>query len=342
MKNLKLLNLGLIALLVLLMSCSSEEPITESSSITVSANDVFNAIKDNNTKLLVRDDKGKDISKSAKIYVDGDAIEGNFFKFNELKTYKVHAVVGSSKSKEVDIKIVESTHTSKVLVEDYTGAWCGYCPRLAYKLDEISSRNSNVIPVAIHRGDALEFSGSGTLMRLFKVEGFPTGKVNRTEEWNESESQPLDELKEKKGLGLAINSKLDGTKLTATVKVDFDIDFDGENKLVVFLIENDIIMSQANYYNNDVSSPWYQKGNPITNFEHDYVARASLTNPIGNLIPNDKVGLGKTYNLDLELDLNSVRVNNLDKIELVAFVADKNNTVINVQKAKVGENKDFD
>ena len=27
---------------------------------------------------------------------------------------------------------VESTHTTKVMIEDYTGTWCQYCPRLAY------------------------------------------------------------------------------------------------------------------------------------------------------------------------------------------------------------------
>lgn len=38
-----------------------------------------------------------------------------------------------------------SSYLSRALVEDYTGAWCGYCPRLSFKFDELTSNNPRII-----------------------------------------------------------------------------------------------------------------------------------------------------------------------------------------------------
>ena len=39
-----------------------------------------------------------------------------------------------------------------VLIEDYTGTWCQYCPRVAYGIQLVEAANIKAFPVAIHRG----------------------------------------------------------------------------------------------------------------------------------------------------------------------------------------------
>ena len=39
-------------------------------------------------------------------------------------------------SNTVELNAVASTHTTKVMIEDYTGTWCGYCPRVASALED--------------------------------------------------------------------------------------------------------------------------------------------------------------------------------------------------------------
>ncbi|WP_055434957.1 Omp28-related outer membrane protein [Lacinutrix algicola] len=244
-------------------------------------------------------------------------------------------------SNSVNIVAVESTHTTKVLVEDYTGTWCGYCPRLATALENTVTQNSNVIPVAIHDDNEMLFPYANQMESTFGVNGFPTGKVNRTITWNESSSQPIGYLSTRQNMGLAINSSIAGNTITAEVKVHYDLKVNSENKIVVYLLENGLVYDQVNYYNGDPSSPWYQAGNPIVGFVHDHTARSVFTNIFGDVIPVASTDTNSTFTGNYTLTVPA-SVQNTDNLELVAFVVGLNNKVLNVQKADLGENKDFD
>ena len=269
------------------------------------------------------------------------AISGSSYTPTQGKTYTVHAEKDGLVSEDVYFTAVESTHTTKVMVEDYTGTWCGYCPRLAYALDQTVQLNENVIPVAIHDDNDMLFPYANQLESAFGVTGFPTGKVNRKITWNESSSQPISYLDETKKLGLAINSSISGNTITAEVKVHYDRSETATQKLVVYLLENGLVYPQVNYYNGDSSSPWYQQGNPIQDFVHDHVAREVFTDVMGDLIPAAQTTMGNTYIANLSLTVPS-SVQNTGNLEIVAFVVGADNKVLNVQKANLGENKDFD
>lgn len=346
MKILKLLNLGLIALFVLLMSCSSDEggkisPEPDIKSVTLSLDGLSDVLKDEDIPFQVKDDKGNDIKSKAKIYIDDVEVTGSSLRFDKEKSYEVHAAVGDVISEKISVNAIEATHTTKILIEDYTGTWCGYCPRLATALEKLVESNSNVVPVALHDDNSFPFPGVKTLVSLFNVRGFPTGKVNRVIDWDETSTQVTPYLNKKRNLGLAINSSIAGDNITVNVKVHYDVKSSGKNRLVVYVLENGLVASQANYFNGDSSSPWYQKGNPITDFIHNHTARKSLTILKGDDIPEDENATGSTYAVSFNSSLPS-SIKDREKLELVAFVVDKNNAVINVQKAKVGEDKDFD
>ena len=70
-------------------------------------------------------------------------------EYKELKSNSVtFKVVGSSNPPE--------TFRTNVLVEDYTGAWCGYCPRVAFKLDKLwKSTDEKITPLAIHDNNGM-------------------------------------------------------------------------------------------------------------------------------------------------------------------------------------------
>ena len=77
----------------------------------------------------------------------------------------------------------------KVLVEEYTGIHCGYCPQ-AHKIvaEMIKAQGDNVYAVAIHAGnyavpgsDEPDFriSEGVELNNHFDISGYPAGMVNR-------------------------------------------------------------------------------------------------------------------------------------------------------------------
>lgn len=346
MKKIKILKCTIILLVLVLKSCSSDggdtPPQPEVKSITLSTTGLLEVLKDVNTDFKAIDDNGNDITSKVDIYVDDAKISSTRFKFNEEKSYEVYAKFNEIISPKITVKAIESTHTTKVLIEDYTGTWCGYCPRVAHALEAATDNNSKIIPVALHDDQAFPFPGVKVLESLFQVTGFPAGRINRMIEWDESSSQAERYLNEKKNLGIAINSSLSGDKISVDIKVHYDVKSATENKLVVYILENGLVASQANYYNNDANSPWYQKGNPITDFVHNHTARSALTDLKGDVIPENEITTGGTYSVSFSDRVLPSSIKDTSKLEIVAFVVDDSKSVINVQKANVGENKDFD
>ncbi|WGD35372.1 Omp28-related outer membrane protein [Olleya sp. YS] len=342
--------LVLVTFVVFAFSCSKSEdepsgggpidPGGVETAITIE-NVGSKVFSNSNVAIWVINNNGVDVTADATIYVNDTAIASNLYTFTSTGSYSIRAVKGTLESPTVTVEAILPTHTTKIMIEDYTGGWCGYCPRLATALENAVNQDPNVIPVAIHNGDEMTFTYDAQLRSTFGINGWPSGKVNRTITWNESYNELNSELSARQKMGLAINSSLSGNTITAEVKVHYDIDENNSQRLVVYLLENGLVYPQTNYYNGDPSSPWFQQGNPIQNFVHDHTARAVFTDVMGNVIPSDQTKSDNTYTANLTMDLPS-NVQNTDNLELVAFVVGSNNQVQNAQKANLGENKDFD
>ncbi|WP_028872475.1 Omp28-related outer membrane protein [Psychroserpens burtonensis] len=330
--------------------------LTNSTIITVQAVPVPTAITifadtdsfwfdEGSATFAVTDDLGNNITGLVTYAAESGALT-NPATFASAGVYNVTAVFTledntTLTSNVIEIKAVESTHTTKVLVEDYTGTWCQYCPRLAYALEQAVAASANIIPVALHDDNDMPFPNITSLLNTFGIDGFPQGRVNRTISWNESTNQPVALLANRQNMGLAINSSISGTTITAEVNVHYDLKADSQNRIVVYLLENGLVYPQVNFYNGDPSSPYYQQGNPIVDFVHNHTARTTLTDVYGDDIPVEDSVTGSTYTANYTLTVPG-SVQNTGELELVAFVVGPDNRVLNVQKADLGETKDFD
>ena len=107
----------------------------------------------------VLSDKNDLLTSSCKFFVNGTEISGNKFKPGEAGDYTVYAtykaLTSSTKTFAASAEPIKNFKTN-VLIEDFTGAWCGYCTRVAYKLGELKKLTSQVVVVAAHYGDALQ------------------------------------------------------------------------------------------------------------------------------------------------------------------------------------------
>lgn len=288
----------------------------------------------------VRDAAGADITSTAVITVDGTAISGNFALLSGLGTKSVQATVGTDTSNTISVEVINPSYTTKALIEDYTGAWCGWCPRISQGIIDVhnSTNGDNVIAVAIHNGDSMAFPLEGQMRSQFGVTGFPTGILNRDARWASVSGdamniqQPLQLLNTVQEVGLAIDSSVSGSTVNATVKVGFDFDQSGL-KLVVFLLQNGVVASQTNYTSN------FGGGSSIPNFVHNDILEASFTDVFGDAIPAAEQVGGGVYSTSLSATASGVNSSDWD---VVAFVVDASGEVVNVQKAAVGSNVDFD
>ncbi len=314
-------------------------------SITLSVNKDSFWFDDNNVVFNVMDDLGNNLSGIV-TYSTGTGYLTNPATFTSGGIHNVVAEYilpdnSTLISNAITLTAVESTHTTKVMVEDYTGTWCQYCPRLAYALEQAVAANDNIIPVAIHDDNQMLFPFASQMESAFGITGFPQGRVNRTIPWDESTSQPINLLNIRQNMGLAINSSITNNTISAEVKVHYDLKYENSNRIVVYLLENGLVYPQTNYYNGDPSSPYYQQGNPIVDFVHNHTARTVFTSVFGDVIPSSDTDTGSTYVSNYTLSVPA-SVQNTANLEIVAFVVDSNNKVLNVQKADLGENKEFD
>ena len=69
------------------------------------------------------------------------------------------------------------------MVEDYTGTWCGWCPRVSYAIELLEKETNDAVIVAAHQGDPMQFSQISALMSAFNVNSFPTAIINREQKW---------------------------------------------------------------------------------------------------------------------------------------------------------------
>jgi thiol-disulfide isomerase/thioredoxin len=233
-----------------------------------------------------------------------------------------------------------ASFTTKVLLEDYTGTWCGYCPRVAHSMEEAINKNANVIGIGIHQGDKMESTYIESLLKTFNIQGFPTAKVNRSATWNESYSSLETYLNKDADLGISLSSTVEDKTIKGQIKIGFKEDISKSIDYVVLLVEDKVLANQRNFYNDESGSPFYGKGDPIVNFEHANVLRKAGTDIYGDVIPEGYTKKGKICQADFEITLGNYIQ---DNCYIVAFVVEKGGKkVLNTQIVKVGSDQAFD
>jgi hypothetical protein len=372
----KLNNLTHILLFVfiisnLLTSCGTEEEVGEEQ-LSLSLSSVSVAVGSTVTFNSASSIAG-DVTSETTFFVNGTEIDGNTFVPSEVnEANEVYATYNGLTTETMNFastEVTPSAYTQKVLVEDYTGTWCGNCPRMNTIMHYLTDYSDRIVPTAIHVHGSptdpwtYEFEEEMTAPENYNIPGAPMGRFNRTHILNMDDSQlcPNDRsvyeaqadvfLNQVAPLGLAINSTLNGNNLNIQIKVGFATDEIPDARLVVNLLEDGLIHEQVNYYSGsgydcDPEFNYSDMPSHIPNFEHNHVLLKSYTDVFGDEIPAGQISNGGVYERDFDVSLPS-SVTNSSNLTIVAFVLGNggeisNRGVINVQSAPVGVNQDFD
>ena len=335
---------------LLLQGCSSDYTILESvGNITLTA-DKSNKIIDETITFTVKDDKGTDVTAETIFYVDGTTIAGNTFTSATMGTFEVTADYLGVKSLALIVTFGDGSEVNFVknlLVEDYTGTWCGYCPRVAYAIEQLHLQTENFVPVAIHRPSSNVSSSvydpynydTSTLETIIGIPGYPKGMLNRMTQWTFPEPSNINQALaltqgENPKLGLALTPTISGGTINLDVNISFSKDFTGL-KLVVYVLENGLIYDQHNY------TDYYNGDDIIANYTHNHVLRAVITPLLGEDISNAETVLNNTFTKSFNVSVPA-NVTNASKIEFVAFVVAADGKALNVRKAAAGDVQEFE
>jgi hypothetical protein len=342
----KFLNIPIfIAGLFLLQSCTkTESDFTEPRQETVTINastlnviagttvlfSVFSSINNNN------------VTAESKIYVNGNLITGSSFTFTNAGNFAVYATKGTLTSGVITVNVTAVTanigYKHNVLVEEYSGTWCGNCPRILYGVDLLQQQTDKAIVVSTHlfNGDPFITTEGNNLAAQQGVGGVPTGYINRTISWTgpqyENVPQVINSIQASASAGIAISSSVSGNNLSITAKAGYTQTLAGGAKLTVYLVEDKLFYTQRNY-----SSNLYGGQANIPNFEYNGVIRKIVSSIAGDAIGSSGNANEKTYSLAVPAN-----VANIGNTRIVAFITNSAGAVVNVQQVKVGEEKMFE
>ena len=257
----------------------------------------------------------------------------------------------------LEIGPVPESFTKKVLIEEFTGAWCGYCPDGAQRLENIiDSNDGNVIGVSLHNGDQMAVGHTDYLGSIYQNTGFPSGMVDRlsindvvsiNRGWWEGVA--MDQLTKVASCGLAIKSDVSGSKANIEVRVGFNAYMTGSYKLSVYLIEEKVSgegygYDQSNFYDTDPNSPFYQLGNPIVGYEHNHTLRAILSDQSGDSINSSYLISGGEFTSSYSVDISSYDDDNLSVVAFITLIGSTftEHEVMNVQSCDINSLQDWD
>ena len=249
-------------------------------------------------------------------------------------------VVENKPDESANAPAISGYFKKRVLIEDYTGTWCGNCARVAYAVDQVKLLTDKAVTVAIHNGnDPYNFVGIAPLKDLILPNSplaLPVSRLNRINVWTFPEptniQQALDLTGNNTFLGLALNSTVGNATINLDVKMKFVQDY-SNLKLVVYLLEDKLIYDQRNYTN------YFNGENPIKNFEHNHVLRTSITNILGDAVSGTTNGSTVTKSFSFPIPAN---ISNSANISFAAFLVGSDNAVINARAAIANENQSFE
>jgi hypothetical protein len=255
------------------------------------------------------------------------------------------------------IGAVPSSFTHKVLLENVTGTTYGKCPTNDYNIGgAITQYPSQVIAVSFHKSDAMETASTSGLVNFVSNGTMPqipammmnrntyTGKIfNEDGTWTSNLSAALSGMAP---CGVAIQSTFQPNKLIVTVHAGFNMTLPGKYNLVAYLAENNVKKTgsgydQANTSNTDSGSPFYNLGDPIVNYNHNYVFRNTVTSMSGVSIPASyRVAGGhmiQTFIIDVP---PTIKINDAFIVAYIYNTADLQ--ILNSQSAKVSTVQSWD
>lgn len=264
---------------------------------------------------------------------------------------EVNGVVNSSAQPSITarVNVIPFRPTHRPLVEEYTGLWCGNCPRGYVAMEYIHEHYADeAVVVCFHNNDPMMVTNNYPM----NVAGFPEGSIDRVAiidpywgSFNTSgyEMTILRDLKESiDALAIAdinVIGHVEGSTVNITSDVTFIQDIDNANYQIGYILVannlSDPEWEQANYYSgatawtNTELKPFVTAGREVKGLIFNDVAiEVTAMKGVANSLPSS-IAVGKTYTHNYNLSIeNNALAKNINDLVITAFVIDKSTGII--------------
>lgn len=264
-------------------------------------------------------------------------------------TYNIWVEAGG---KRYDTQATVSSHYNKVVAEELTGTWCGWCIRGIVTLEEMKERYpESFIGIAVHSGDFLETAGYAEYIKDISAStGFPYSITCRDRSAAGDPDVIPTYYKRKanadiKGyVKLELSADNDECLAKSNVVLNENIS-DGRYRMSYVIVENDVFeeqnpnYKQLNYYAGGENGPmggYEDMPEVLLNYHFNDVARGVIGDVLGitESLPY-VMDMGKMYTHEVTFSLPK-EVINPDNVYIVAMLIDgRNGSIVNADMKKL-------
>ena len=197
-------------------------------------------------------------------------------KLNEQVEFKISKINGvdydaAGATAEATVVVVDEVPVHQTLYEEYTGTWCGYCPRGFAALEYIAKNHPDFVVASFHSGT----QGASDPMQVTndfpsEVSGFPGAVLNRsyqidpyygTQQFMDMELPVVGDILALNAIPttwrVSVSHEWDGDVLVANAEVANVAGFKNKNYKIAYLLVADGLTGksrnwyQSNYYNTE-------------------------------------------------------------------------------------------
>ena len=313
----------LLILVPMIFSCKKSSPV-EITDITIELNKT--KILDDGTdrvEIMVYDQDNNIITKNIKVYANQGLLEGSWFLSDNAGTFLIHAEYEDLSSDTHEVIVVEDIglkFEKNIMIEQFTGTWCGWCPRAIHDIRMLVNSDSHVTHISYHLSDEFSYSHNSTLFNFLEFSGVPSVSADRKVKW-EGQISAITSMHIDQRLGIKLSVEGDCSGLDVTVNVKFGMQYTEYLGLAVYLVQDSLVADQSNYYHDDPGSPWFSRGEVLEDFVHEKTMIKIATDLYGNLIPKENIDIGSTY--EKSFSIKQIDCDNIDDLKVVALVTYK-------------------
>ncbi|MGX8695163.1 MAG: hypothetical protein ACSW8D_02155 [Prevotella sp.] len=254
----------------------------------------------------------------------------------------------------------------RAVLEEYTGTWCGYCPRGFVGLEEMNRLHpDDFIGISYHNKDPMEVMSSAQYPS--NISGFPSAFLDRqlsTDAFSGNAGGKTFGIEDlwSRACNVVAPAEVEVSSvwtedsiLTATARITFPLDRDDCPYEVGFILLSDGLTGtssnwkQANYYSGETGWPssmdlFTKGGNYVSGLTYNfvYLARSSMSGIENSLQSPIVADVAQTC--DYSFDLREIRntsgqpvVQDKNNLRVVALLFDKpTGVILNANKAAAG------
>lgn len=249
----------------------------------------------------------------------------------------------STSTAYIDLYIMAKVATKRIVVEEYTGMWCQYCPRGTVAMEYLQRvYPERFIGIVVHSRDAIDTGAYSDILATYQP-GFPTLNPNRSGNnlvnWSTAasyfENTKTETATHDISLSATWQANHAGINMTATVTPYLDSD-NSRYAIAYVLTESGMTKSSWAQYNGysgdyDAGAPeeydkFYRGGIYVYGLTYDHVAIASkgIKNGMDNSLPASmRSEEAQTHTTSFDNLLQYSIIQDYDKLSVVAMIIDR-------------------